>query len=267
MGIGRRPDQLHRNPNPVARALNRSLDDPVHSQLARDLPQRLVRALVAHHRLPRDHEQRSDLPEVGDQRVRNSIRQVLLLRVAGQVRQRDHRDRLDPGNGHRVAQQEVAHASNVRADEQRQRAQEHRRRHRHLLPRRSGASGPLSRRRPGGRGNLRRRRWLRFHLHRGDETVAEPRQSLDELGMFGRVSQSPPEFVDGVVQTVVELAKGFRSPQPRPQLFPRDYLAGPFDQGLEHPKRHRGKCQLQTIFVEFARGQVHLKPAKGHSWR
>jgi hypothetical protein len=48
MAIGRRVDELRRDANAIVRPLHGSLDDGVHSKLARDLGQRPRRAAVAH---------------------------------------------------------------------------------------------------------------------------------------------------------------------------------------------------------------------------
>ena len=53
--VARRMDQLRGDPHPVSHPLHGAFDDPIHTQLPRDLRQRLVRLLVVHHGCSRDH--------------------------------------------------------------------------------------------------------------------------------------------------------------------------------------------------------------------
>jgi hypothetical protein len=63
----------------------------------------------------------------------------------------------------------------------------------------------------------------------GDEAVPVAGQSFNELGILARVAQCLPEFLDGVVQTVVELDECVCGPQAGTQILPRDHLSGMFN--------------------------------------
>ena len=95
MPVRCRLDQLSRDPHTVSRTQHRPLDDAIHAQLPGDVRQGWpVRALVAHRRRPRNHFQRTDLGEVGDQRLGHAVHKVLLLRVTREVAQWEQRLKL-----------------------------------------------------------------------------------------------------------------------------------------------------------------------------
>jgi hypothetical protein len=56
-------------------------------------------------------------------------------------------------------------------------------------------------------------------------------QGFDELGILGRVAQRLPEFLDRMVQAVVELDERVCGPQAGAQFVPGDHFSGAFDQG------------------------------------
>ncbi len=95
VAVGRSVDELRRDAHAPGRSHHRAFHDTFHAQLARDLGQRLGAALVAHHRLPRDHTQRRPGGEVGDERVRHAVAEVVLRGISGQVGQGEDRQRPD----------------------------------------------------------------------------------------------------------------------------------------------------------------------------
>jgi hypothetical protein len=111
-------DQLGGDPHAVRLAPRATLQDICHVQITPDLIYRRVATLVAHHRRARDDAQavRVEPAELGDHLLGDAVRQVLLLRVTGQVNERQYRhsDRLGPAG---AAQKQLAHPCHV---EQRQ---------------------------------------------------------------------------------------------------------------------------------------------------
>ena len=95
MPVGGRLDELHGDAHAVAGAEHRPFHDRVHAQLARDLGQGSTHALVLHGGGARGHAQRPDPGEVGDQRLGHAVGEELLLRVAREVLEREHSERLD----------------------------------------------------------------------------------------------------------------------------------------------------------------------------
>jgi len=81
-------DKLSRDPHARPRAQYGSFDDGVHFQLSRNLPQRLADSPIQHARSTGDDSQLTYLGQGGYERLRHSIGEILLLRVARQVLQR-----------------------------------------------------------------------------------------------------------------------------------------------------------------------------------
>ena len=93
--VARGIDQLRGDAHAPAGEQGRALDHRVHAQLARDLRQRPIAALEAHGRCARDHAQRSDLRQVGDERIGHAVHEELLARIPGAVGERQHDERAD----------------------------------------------------------------------------------------------------------------------------------------------------------------------------
>ena len=89
LGVG--ADELQRDAHAVAGAQHRALQDVVDAELAGDLGEQLVRAAVAHHRLPRDDAQRAHLGDGGDQLLGEPLDEV--VGAAAEVGERQHRQR------------------------------------------------------------------------------------------------------------------------------------------------------------------------------
>ncbi len=93
--VRRRMDQLRCDPHLLGDTHHRTFHHRIHIQLSRNLRQRPLDILVLHDRCPRPDLQRPDLGQVGDQRLGHPVGEVLLLRVAGEVLQRQYCQRLD----------------------------------------------------------------------------------------------------------------------------------------------------------------------------
>ena len=68
--VGSGGDQLYAHPHAFTDEVRGALEHGVHVQFARDLRERLGRPLVLHRRGARDHPQRLDARQVGDDRLR-----------------------------------------------------------------------------------------------------------------------------------------------------------------------------------------------------
>ncbi len=95
MFIRRGLDELNRDAHPVTGPHHRALDQSVNAQFARDLGSRLVRACISHGRGVRDHSERTNLSQVGDEFVSYAVRKELLIGIGGKACEREHYDRLD----------------------------------------------------------------------------------------------------------------------------------------------------------------------------
>ena len=90
--VGARGNEAHAQAHAVADQEYGAFENSIDVELARDLGQRLLDALVRHHRSPRDHAQRFEPGEVGNERSGHPIGEVLLRRVLRYVSQRHHGD-------------------------------------------------------------------------------------------------------------------------------------------------------------------------------
>jgi hypothetical protein len=85
------------DPHPVAGPEDRPLNHCVHAQLAADLGERRLRALVAQGGRPRDDAQCGDPRQVTDERVHHAVGEVLLLGVPREVLEGQDGDRVNGG--------------------------------------------------------------------------------------------------------------------------------------------------------------------------
>ena len=90
-------DQLGRDSHLSACANDGAFDERVDVQLLRDGRYWFADALVVHHGRARGHAKPADGGEIGDQLFRHAIGEVLLVRLAGQILERQHRDRSNLG--------------------------------------------------------------------------------------------------------------------------------------------------------------------------
>src|SRR6266852_938361 len=91
------------------------------------------------------------------------------------------------------------------------------------------ASYPHSGRWYGGairdNGDVYRRRRCRDLFHGGDEAVAYAGNRFDVPGVLGRVTESLAKFLDGTIQTVLEIHECVRGPEPLLQILPGNDFA------------------------------------------
>ena len=91
-----RRNELHTDADALPEKQGRALDDGVYVQLARDVGERLVHALVAHGAGARDDAQALQPREVRDERLRHAVHEVFLGRIVRDVFERQHGQRADP---------------------------------------------------------------------------------------------------------------------------------------------------------------------------
>ncbi len=76
----------------------------------------------------------------------------------------------------------------------------------------------------------------RYRRYRGNEAIASPRDSFDEDGMVGVISQRIAEFLQRAVQAEIEIDESVSRPEPLLQFLTRNHFAGMFQQGLKYLK-------------------------------
>jgi hypothetical protein len=95
-----------------------------------------------------------------------------------------------------------------------------------------------------------------------NEAVAASAHGLYELGLFGRIPQSLPHFVDGGGQAVVKIDEGIGRPQAQAQLFARDHFSRKLQEHSEQAKRLLLKSYLYTLLAQLPRPEVNLEVSK-----
>src|SRR5262249_51095843 len=106
-----------------------------------------------------------------------------------------------------------------------------------------------------------RQRWL-FDWRpddRRDESIAAPRHRLNEARVLGWIAQRVAQFLDGAVQTSVEVDERVRGPEALPQLVARDEVAGPFEQQQQDLNGLLGEPDLQPLLAQLTRSEVQLE--------
>src|ERR1700676_3842798 len=90
MTIRRYLYQFRRYSDTIADSQNRALDYSIDAKFARDLRQRFARAFVRHGCGTRNHTQRPDFCQVGNQVIGHAIGEIFLVFVAGKILERQH---------------------------------------------------------------------------------------------------------------------------------------------------------------------------------
>src|SRR6267378_5838332 len=93
MRAGDRVDQLTGNADPVAAFAHRAFEHIAHAKLMPNLLRIGRLALVRETRIAGDDEQPADARERGNDLLYHAIGEILLLRVAAHICERQHRDR------------------------------------------------------------------------------------------------------------------------------------------------------------------------------
>jgi hypothetical protein len=99
MDIGRRIDQLRRDPDSILRPAKAALDDVAYAQFASDAFGIDSLPAILERRVARDHEQRMKSRELSNDVLGHSIDEILELRRAAQVVERQHSNRRLAGRG------------------------------------------------------------------------------------------------------------------------------------------------------------------------
>ena len=92
-------DHLRLNADLVAALHHTSRHDGAHVQIARGLPRIDVLVLVAHHERARHDAQRVNLRQAVRDRVGQAVAQVIRIRTAAAVHERQHRNRVNRAAG------------------------------------------------------------------------------------------------------------------------------------------------------------------------
>jgi hypothetical protein len=99
------------------------------------------------------------------------------------------------------------------------------------------------------------------------EAIAPTRDGLNKPGALRRIAKCLPDFVDGLVEPVIEVYEGIRGPEPLLQILAHYDLAGVLDQHGQDLKRLLLNSDLQSMLSEFAGAEIKLEDAKAKTPR
>ena len=123
--------------------------------------------------------------------------------------------------------------------------------------RRDGEWRVGDRNRDCGKGRRRRQQ-----SHRGDESVAAPRQRFHEGRGFGRISERPPDLFHGGVQTVVEVHERVGWPEPLAQILASDDVARSIQQRRQYLRGLLLELHPAAVAVQLPARAVEHEPGE-----
>ena len=102
-------------------------------------------------------------------------------------------------------------------------------------------------------GSRKRRRGIRgCRQYVCQKSIPPRRESLDEAGIFGGVTQGLAEPVDRSIQTARNVAAGVRGPQQFLEIFAGHNLTRALDHSCQNLKWLLLEFDLQALFAQFA---------------
>jgi hypothetical protein len=96
-------------------------------------------------------------------------------------------------------------------------------------------------------------------VHRRDKSITSPRHSLHKPGVFCGISKSLADFVNGLVEALIEVYERVRRPDLLPQLFSSDDLSGMLEQGANDLERLVLEFDLDTVLPQLTRAAVDFE--------
>ncbi len=246
--------QLRGDANMIAGKLHCTFDHCVHVQLARDLRQWFVGALVAHDRSVGDDLQVSKFGELRNQVFGHAVGEVVLLGVRAQVVQGKHRQRTN-----RTGRKEpVAQSPGIEEDQSR----------RHDNGGGESRPAPVhASTSPSAFSATNRVPFATeaaamgadWDLNRRNEPVPAPRHRLHKPRAVGGIIQRLAQPVYGRVQAVVKINEGVARPHPFLQLFASDHLPGGLKQCLQNLEGLLLQSDFHAMFPQLSRAQIHFE--------
>src|SRR6266478_3733118 len=94
---------------------------------------------------------------------------------------------------------------------------------------------------------------------RSNESVATPRQSLNEAGTIGRIAQNFAQPHYGIVHSMIKIHKGVARPKACAQFIPGNSLTRLFKKDGQNLKGLFGQFEAQTMLAQFERFEVNLE--------
>ena len=105
----------------------------------------------------------------------------------------------------------------------------------------------------------------RGHIGNSDvseEAIAATSNSFDEAGTLGGVAEGLTDFVDRLVEPVVEIHERVRGPEFLLKFLATDDLTGVLEQHLQHLEGLLLEPDSQAALAQFASPKIHLEDPK-----
>ena len=94
--------------------------------------------------------------------------------------------------------------------------------------------------------------------------VSDPRNGFNITGRARRVAESVAEFLDGFIQSVIEIDKNIGRPEASPEFLTRHDLARAFEEQRQDLNWLLRQPNLCAVSRELPSPEVELKQAKLH---
>src|SRR5262245_9695280 len=99
-------------------------------------------------------------------------------------------------------------------------------------------------------------------VERADKAISTTRQSFDVAGSFRRFSEDVAQPFDRTVQACVKINESISGPEPLAEFIACDDVTRAFQQKDKDAKGLVLKLQADTVFMDFARAQIHGEDIK-----
>src|ERR1700724_772 len=102
-------------------------------------------------------------------------------------------------------------------------------------------------------------------LNGRDESISPAWQCLYKTWAVRGVAEGFAQPHHGIVEAMIEVAKGVTRPETIPQVFPGDEVSRFFQEHREDLKGLLGELETQTVFAQFAGSQIRFEHTKANS--
>jgi hypothetical protein len=96
----------------------------------------------------------------------------------------------------------------------------------------------------------------------GEEAVATARDGFDEARAFGGVAECVANFVDGLIEAVIEIDVGVGGPEIFLEVLAGDEFAGMLDEYGEDTEGLFLDSDAQAVFAEFAGAKIEFEDSE-----
>jgi hypothetical protein len=100
---------------------------------------------------------------------------------------------------------------------------------------------------------------LIVRVHRRDKPITSPRHGFHKTGVVSGISEGFADFVNGLVEALIEVYERVGGPDLLPQLFSSDDLSRTIEQGANDLERLVLELDLDTALPQLTRSAVDFE--------